>query len=733
MSNLGIQQGQKLEHIKEPEVINANKIFKDVTGSRVSSARASVASRSIEQLKDNRNIFEKALGGYSIEEGTLSEHREIVTDAFQEYTDAGIKMPGEIIKRLRIVGSNLKEPNFLNEQEVKELKNLVNLAEQKLQFDQELGKNPVLGIEGNLKDIFEGKVPSEKELLGYTDSLKKWLTREKCVPELVLSDRDPRKFIFIFQGEKDNAPEWVEVNVKTLADLDQLQINLEKCGVEAKTKRSETEKQTKISIIQGKDPFGIKEGLVKKTVLEEFNQLSEDKRNGWDKFVGFFGRETKHVKQLKIDNQLAFTQLKIKFNIIVKGQSLKDVVNTLPKDLRDKLNSGERLTNNEVKQLQARAFRAMQEERFEEDLRKKVPREIKGNLKAAFAGQTLDKPVFERYLSKLKESLIRGGYPGFVTSDVDPRKFLFFQEGQLKIVTVDSVDDLDSLEMALKACREKAVKWDSEKVIESLKSKYEQKIEALQKENEQVVKWTNEKVIDSMKSEHGQEIGTLKKESETLVGMLDQNLVIANNKVKEQEEIINKLMAELDKQTAILKKGNIEMAEVERKNVAQQQEIDKGKQAYEKLKNDYEKQMQLLGETKAEHMRVKEELTELQNLAGNVEYLKSVVENSKKELEVNARKNDEMSVLLLDQAKNLQEMEKKEDELVEQAEANIVQLMFAGFKIGAGFEDREEIGGEVEQLRNEKETLQKEIREMEAQKARLREEIEDKNARRIRK
>lgn len=725
MQNRAISREMAKVGLKETKAIDAREIFDDVINpKRPINDKSRVA---IEQLQDNRGILKK-LGDYIVDKNVTEDSPdrfETVNTLFEQYKGVGIEVPIKIADKFQIEGPLAENP-FLNDEEVNELKNLVYIAEQKLKFDEELKEKPVMVIDGNLKDIFGNKEPSEKELLRYTDTLKKWLTKEKCVPDLVVSDPDPRKFIFIFQG-KGKTPELVEIEVKTSEDLDQLQKNLEKCGIEAKKMKQDVPGER--SIIQGKDPFGVREGHAKKVVLEGFNKLSEDQRSKWDKFCGFLGIETEHVKQLKVNNQLAFTQLKINFNKLVKGdQSLKDIVSQLPENVTAKLESGERLTEKEVKQLQTLASRAMQKQRFEEDLRNKVPREIRGKLRTAFQGKTLENSVFERYLSKLKDTLISGGYPAFITSDVDPRKFLFFLNGQLIAVKVNSVNDLDVLQDRLKDCRNEALEWEAKNVIERLKSENEKAMKAQEKVNQKIVGMLDEKVMD--REERNKELtAKLERRDEKIAEMERKNAELQqeidkskqanlelNKNVKDQDEKNKENTAKLDQLTKMLETKDIKIAEVERTNVEQQQKIDQSAQANQELKTDYEKQVRLLRENKNENEKLRQELTDLQAIAGNVAHQKEVLQDMQNELRDkeealarNMKRGEELEIVFKNREKEFQEMEEKEDELLQRVDNATINLLFLGWRIGHQQQVEEGAEEAIERLRIEKETLQNEI------------------------
>lgn len=716
---------------RKPSVIEAKKIFQNVRTEVSGGPRVSTATASIEQLKDNRGFWER-LGGIFVQEETsqqLSNNYVAVKNKFDaDYKGVGVEMPKEIIQKFQVGDSLAGSPAFLDDDEVKQLKNLALIAEQKIKFDEELAQKPMIKIEGHLKDAFQGQEPSESVLLNYADSLKKLLLKEKCVPELVVSDLDPRKFVFIFQGtQKNEPPQRVEVNVKTLDDLDFLQKCLEKCAQEAwEAKGVQAEEQASVSII-GKDPFGIeiKDAVAKRQLLEELNKFGVDQRTRWDKFYGFFGGETQHVKQLKLENQTLLLKLNTIFDKTVKGQSFNNaVVNKLPQSLWAKLGSGEQLTENEVKQLQSYTFRAMKEQRFEDDLKRGVPSEITGNLKAEFNGKTPNKVIFDRYLQKLKAELIRGGYPGLVTSDVDPRKFLFFKEGKLITITIKSVKDLDNLEAELKVCRDKALE-------------YAPKVEAIEKVVEGL-----EKKVEALNSEHKQEIVALARENQKVVAILDEKVAEldkklgkANDTVNQQEALIRNLQAQLAQQATKLEEEVKNREHLKLENRHLQQDVQDDDRDYKELLETYDVQTKLLDEFTKDNQGLKEELETLKQLGGNIEHQKGIIKDLQAEAQKNAaileaktRQSEEMAARVVAQEEKLNEIERNEDAILQRVKDEALTILLLGGIIGAtapekvkeaGFELNLNEEEEIEQLRVENEDLKRQIRELkvEQQKA----------------
>lgn len=120
----------------------------------------------------------------------------------------------------------------------------------------------------------------------------------------------------------------------------------------------------------------------------------------------------------------------------------------------DSLLSKEELTAEEVGKLKTWTYTLMQELEYENSLRKKVPETI-GDLQGAFK-EAVGGNKEERYLEGLKDRIKMEGYPDLITSDKDPRVFVFFVDGELLKITINSVDDIVALEEELEACRERA-------------------------------------------------------------------------------------------------------------------------------------------------------------------------------------------------------------------------------------------------------------------------------------
>lgn len=124
----------------------------------------------------------------------------------------------------------------------------------------------------------------------------------------------------------------------------------------------------------------------------------------------------------------------------------------------NKLLNKEEFTLEEVNKLKTWVSTLMKELEYENQLRRTVPKAIE-NLQTEFVRLKPAEPAdVENYLKKLKTRLLQGNnpYPELVTSDKNPRIFVFFVDGELLKIEVNSADDIIDLEEELKACRERA-------------------------------------------------------------------------------------------------------------------------------------------------------------------------------------------------------------------------------------------------------------------------------------
>jgi len=115
------------------------------------------------------------------------------------------------------------------------------------------------------------------------------------------------------------------------------------------------------------------------------------------------------------------------------------------------LNKEGSLTGEEVNHLKQLTYTMMKELEYEDDLRKQVPKKME-NLRLEF-NSAIDP---QKYLRDLRGKIIEAGYPGLVISDVNPRVFVFFTDGKLLEIEINSEADIDDLQIALDACRHRA-------------------------------------------------------------------------------------------------------------------------------------------------------------------------------------------------------------------------------------------------------------------------------------
>ncbi len=436
----------------EPQKIDAKRIFTNVTTEveKAKTRRTDLTSK-IEGLQDPRNIFVKGLGGFVETENLpqLGMNYCEVKESFEKYQKAGVdaSIPKEIVTKFEEAGVIRSAPAYIDAKEADELNELAFKAEQALEFKRQLDKCDNFKIEGNLKDSFKG---TDKELSSFCSVLKAWIVKNNAFPDAMTDDADPTVFKFLVEGEI------VETKVDTKDKLDELQTRLTECHKDRVILSS-----IPINTLNASDPFGSPERGKRAEVLRQITELGGDKRTDWDKFWGILGWKTENVERLEEENRTAFKTLKDSFSSAVEGSDFdEDVIKKMAwKQVEDKLEAGKPLTDTEVKQLQAYTLRAMQRQRYMDDLKKAVPEEIEGNLREQFNDVMPKKEVFDKYLHKLKEALIRGNYPGLVTSHEDVRKFIFFTpKGEHKEITVNSLEDLDTLQGYMKQCVTDAMK-----------------------------------------------------------------------------------------------------------------------------------------------------------------------------------------------------------------------------------------------------------------------------------
>ena len=201
-------------------------------------------------------------------------------------------------------------------------------------------------------------------------------------------------------------------------------------------------------------------------IISDLGKLSIDPRGFftklWDNFWGIFF-ETKNVLTIKTDHIKQVALIAEKFDELFgdKGpdENFKEaVLDKQSPEVTKKLNNGDRLSPDEVKKLQEDTLFAMRKQRYLDDLRTTLPAKFNLDL-ISYDQMRENEPknaVFEKYLYKLKEELIKGGYPSLVTSHVDVHKFLFFVDGMEAEVTVNSLTDLPNLKKFLDRSRAEA-------------------------------------------------------------------------------------------------------------------------------------------------------------------------------------------------------------------------------------------------------------------------------------
>ena len=147
---------------------------------------------------------------------------------------------------------------------------------------------------------------------------------------------------------------------------------------------------------------------------------------------------------------------------------------TLPEDMKQKyaLNIGDRrelnsllnkeqLSPEDVNQLKGWMHTLIMELDYVNQLREKSKPVPIGDLKTEFAAPNR-KAEIDDYLNSLKTKLKTLDYPDLITSDENPRVFVFFVDGDL--LTVVNVDDADykeqilDLQAHIEACRKTAIK-----------------------------------------------------------------------------------------------------------------------------------------------------------------------------------------------------------------------------------------------------------------------------------
>lgn len=576
--------------------IDAKEIFTNVT-TEVSKGRErrTDASHWIDGLKDPRNIVVKYFMGGLVEtedqERTANNYQQVKTQ-LDEY---GVSIPEEILESLRTKG-------YIDDNEAKELKKLAYNAEQAAKFKDQLDKCDNFEITGNLKDFSEN--PTDKELLSYCTTLKTWITKSNAFPDAVTDSADPRVFKFFFEGKMDKVP------VNTKDDLEDLQKKLKKCHEGRIISPSE-----KSHTLNALDPFGTKERAIerdeRRKVLEQITKLGEDKREVWDKVYGFFGRKTEHLEELREENKQIFRNLKIRFNAAVTGSNFRnDVIKQMSPDVQKKIEDGERLTDEEVNQLQAHTLRAMQRQRYIDELKNVVPGAIEGNLKSEFDGKMPEKEVFEKYLHKLKEALIKSNYPGLITSHADVHKFIFFilPKGEYKEITVNSLKDLDELEGYIRQCvvyAENLIPDEQkpENVIPSLRQEVRNQrelIEQLQKKNDRLEKESQERLetLEATAEHTKKAIASLGTTEEKLAEM--EKLVVTQSDRAESY----KVQYDLDQ---------VEIADLRKEVVRVQTENTELQQKAQSSERRYTAQRKMLDELRLQQDQDREKIAQLES------------------------------------------------------------------------------------------------------------------------
>lgn len=467
--NANIQPGSpRPAGISPKSRIQAKKVFEDVNKGIAHERRTDNAKQwgVIDNLKDNRGFFHRMFGFLvtDVDNAQLYNDYKGVKTEFEKYKDVGVTIPDDIASTFEYAEDKPVHGGFayIDTDNAEKLKDLAYQGEQNLQFNEQLKNRPGAFIEGNLEDYFkrDGKVqePNKKVLSSYCDSLKKIFEKNGYFPDSVTSNPEPNVFVFHFRGEKPKV-----VTVNSIKDLKELQQYLGECTILSANAQG-SDKPLKIIAT---DPFGIKEGDAKRDIMAKLGQLNVDPRSTltrwWDNFVGLVTKSA-NVQALEKANQDLIKTIESEFNkvvgkdtvvgdIVLKNKSFDEaVLSKQPDEVKAKLKSGERLTADEVKQLQADTFRAMKYQRYLDDLRSS-PIPVKFELGDLVLTEMPDEIVFERYLHKLKEELIKGNYPPTITADPDVHKFIFFnRKGEYEEVIVESFEDLLQLQKRLDVC-----------------------------------------------------------------------------------------------------------------------------------------------------------------------------------------------------------------------------------------------------------------------------------------
>lgn len=511
--------------------IKAQALFADVQMGVSHERRTDGAQMwsTIDNLKDNRGFFEKWVMGPFIQDiaaENLSNKFIAVREEFAKYKDVGIEIPKEILNKFVSHGEALlASPAYIDSAEAEQLKNLAYEGEQRLKFNEQLKERPGLRFDGILGDGLSDN-PSEENLTLYCDALKKTFEKKRCFPDAVTSDPDPRKFVFLVaKGEPQ------VIIVKTKADLGKLQLALAACNdygelIRANSGKPELRRDTLIAA----EPTGTQAGAEKRKIMVEFNNLEVDDRGFfsrlWDNMWGAVGSETAGVKNLKLNNQTRFEKvIRPGFNEFVAKNDLKNddfdkaVLAKQPKAVQDKLKEGELLTSDEVKKLQADTHMAILRQRYLDELRDN-PIPAKLELEEKFVNSKMpEKAIFEKYLHKLREELMRANYPTMITSDLNPHRFKFFIEGKYEEFSVHTLKDLRKLRERLDACVKEAKKEQ-----EAL-GRYEPGAQARVRADKGAVELTAEK------TKHEEQLAAAAKEKSELIAKMKAEYEEARTKV----------------------------------------------------------------------------------------------------------------------------------------------------------------------------------------------------------
>lgn len=202
--------------------------------------------------------------------------------------------------------------------------------------------------------------------------------------------------------------------------------------------------------------------------LNEAEQVLEVNQKKGQEMQAAVNEKTRELKDIESSQEEIMKKIQdATVSLILLGQVLgAQAATAMPEELRDTynvlnlsetakaielLNKESELTGEEVQQLKQLTYTMIQELEYENSLRKDVPKEMR-NLRSEFelANDT------QSYLKDLKQIIIADDYPALVASDDNPRVFVFFVEGDLIKIEINTADDMNKLQEALDLCRHRA-------------------------------------------------------------------------------------------------------------------------------------------------------------------------------------------------------------------------------------------------------------------------------------